>query len=94
MLDLLRGKKWVLSPHAVEVIGGGAKANIFQVPGGYVVPLTFGGSNQEVLVTIRGVAGITAAEVSDLVAVPEPASFSLLLLGGLPLLVRRRNRNA
>jgi hypothetical protein len=64
MLDLMRGKKWVLSPHAVEVAGGGAKANIFQVPGGYVVPVTFGGDNQEVLVTIRGVnAEIATAEV-------------------------------
>jgi len=64
MLDLLRGKKWVLLPHAVEVIRGGAKANIFQVPGGYVVPVTFGGDNQEVLVTIRGVnAEIATAEV-------------------------------
>jgi hypothetical protein len=64
MLDLMRGKKWVLLPHAVEVIKGGAKANIFQVPGGYVVPVTFGGDNQEVLVTIHGVnAEIATAEV-------------------------------
>ncbi len=62
MLDLMRGKKWVLAPHAVEV-SGGAKANLFQVPGGYVVPVTFGGDNREVVVKIRGVsARITAAE--------------------------------
>jgi hypothetical protein len=64
MLDLMRGKKWVLSPHAVEVAGGGAKANIFQVPGGYVVPVTFGGDTQEAVVTIRGVnAEVATAEV-------------------------------
>jgi hypothetical protein len=64
MLDLMRGKKWVLSPHAVEVIRGGAKANIFQVPGGYVVPVTFGGDTQEAVVTIRGVnAEVATAEV-------------------------------
>ena len=62
LLDLMRGKKWVLSPHAVEVTAG-AKANLFQVPGGYVVPITFGGANQEAVVTIRGVsAEITSAE--------------------------------
>jgi hypothetical protein len=64
MLDLLRGKKWVLLPHAVEVIRGGAKANIFQVPGGYVVPVTFGGDTREAVVTIRGVnTEIATAEV-------------------------------
>jgi hypothetical protein len=63
LLDLMRGKKWVLAPHAVEVAGG-AKANLFQVPGGYVVPVTFGGDKQEAVVTIRGVnARIAAAEV-------------------------------
>jgi hypothetical protein len=45
MLDLLRGEKWVLLPHAVKVIRGGAKANIFQVPGGYAVPVTFDGTS-------------------------------------------------
>jgi hypothetical protein len=64
MLDLMRGQKWVLSPHAVEVAGGAAKANIFQVPGGYVVPVTFGRHNREVLVTIHGInAEIATAEV-------------------------------
>jgi hypothetical protein len=63
MLDLMRGKKWVLSPHAVEVVKGHAKVNIFQRPGGYVVPVTFGGDSQEVTVKIRGVgAAIVTAE--------------------------------
>ena len=63
LLDLMRGKKWVLAPHAVEVTAG-AKANLFQVPGGYVVPIMFGGANHEAVVTIRGVnTDITAAEV-------------------------------
>jgi hypothetical protein len=64
LLDLMRGKKWVLAPHAVEVAGGGAKANIFQVPGGYVVPVTFGGGAPEAVLTIRGVnTQISTAEV-------------------------------
>jgi len=38
----------------------------------------------------ESVDGITAAEVTDIVVVPEPASMGLLLLGGLPLLAGRR----
>jgi hypothetical protein len=64
LLDLMRGKKWVLAPHAVEVAGGGAQANIFQVPGGYVVPVTFGGDTPEAVLTIRGIkADISTADV-------------------------------
>ena len=42
MLDALRGKRWVLKPHAVTVQDEAAKANVFAVPDGYVVPVTFG----------------------------------------------------
>jgi hypothetical protein len=64
LLDLMRGKKWVLSPHAVEVANGLAKANLFQIPGGFVVPVVFGGDHPEVQVTLRGVgAHVVAAEV-------------------------------
>ena len=64
LLDLMRGKKWVLSPHAVEVGGAAAKANLFQVPEGYVVPVVFGGDHPEVTVTLRGLGpAVVAAEV-------------------------------
>ncbi|MDD2764870.1 MAG: hypothetical protein PHE83_12955 [Opitutaceae bacterium] len=33
LLDALRGKKWVLRPHAVEAVNHAAKVNLFQVPG-------------------------------------------------------------
>jgi hypothetical protein len=63
LLDLMRGKKWVLAAHAAEVTPGQAKVNIFEVPGGYVVPVTFGGDRKEVTVTLRGLKpGITRAE--------------------------------
>jgi hypothetical protein len=55
LLDALRGKKWVLAPHAVTVEGDTAKANLFETPGGYVVPVTFGGNAKEAVVTLRGV---------------------------------------
>jgi len=55
LLDLMRGKKWVLAPHAVRVASGRAKANIFEVPGGYVVPVMFGEKTQDVVLAVRGV---------------------------------------
>jgi len=54
LLDALRGKKWVLVPHCVEVQESAAKANLFEVPGGYVVPVTFGGTKGGVRLTLRG----------------------------------------
>jgi hypothetical protein len=42
LLDAMRGKKWVLAPHCVECGDPAVKVNLFQVPGGYVVPVTFG----------------------------------------------------
>jgi hypothetical protein len=54
LLDALRGRKWVLRPHAIEVEGAAAKANLFEVPGGYVVPVTFGGDRPSATVVLRG----------------------------------------
>jgi hypothetical protein len=56
LLDSLRGKKWVLRPHAVEVAGEKAKANLFEVPGGYVVPVVFGGEEPKATVILRGLS--------------------------------------
>lgn len=54
LLDAMRGKHWVLTPHAVSVKDGAAKANLFAVPGGFVIPVTFGGAEDSVLVLLRG----------------------------------------
>ena len=59
LLDALRGKKWVLAPHCIEVRDDAAKANLFQTPGGYVAPITFGGKADRVVVRIRNVAGLS-----------------------------------
>ena len=65
LLDAMRGKKWVLAPHACAVESGGAKANVFQVPGGYAVPVVFGGKNKSVRIILRGLEGVgTNAECS------------------------------
>ena len=54
MFEAMRGKKWVLLPHVVNVEGQGVKANLFRVPEGYIVPIIFGGSAPAVIVTLRG----------------------------------------
>jgi hypothetical protein len=54
LFDTLHGRKWVLQARAVEVKDGAAKANLFEVPGGYVVPVVFGGSVPQAEVIVRG----------------------------------------
>ncbi len=53
LMTALRGREWVLTPHAVEVAGNTAKANLFKTPDGFIVPVTFGGA--EATITLRGV---------------------------------------
>ncbi len=62
LLDAMRGKKWVLAPHCVEVAGGTAKVNLFEVPGGYALPVTFGGKGASAAIRIRGIAGLEAVD--------------------------------
>jgi len=58
----MRGKKWVLLPHVIHVEGESAKANLFQVPGGYSFPVVLGGSATSAMVTIRGLPEILAGK--------------------------------
>ena len=53
LLDAMRGKKWVLLPHVIEVADQKARANLFSVPGGYVMPVIFGGKEKSVEVTLN-----------------------------------------
>lgn len=55
LLDAMRGKKWVLAPHCVETTPD-VKVNLFEVPGGYALPVTFGGTNETAVVQVRGLA--------------------------------------
>jgi hypothetical protein len=57
MLDVMRGKKWVLEPHILEVEGP-AKANIFQIPTGYAIPITFGGKAEFAMLKVRKPKGL------------------------------------
>ena len=63
LLDAIRGKKWVLAPHCVEVAGGRAKVNLFEVPGGYALPVTFAGKAKTVTVTVRNVSGLDRVHI-------------------------------
>jgi len=62
LLDAMRGKKWVLEPHCVTVDGDAAKANLFAVPGGYVLPVTFGGTTTNARVRLKNIAGLSGRE--------------------------------
>ena len=53
LLDAMRGKKWVLAVRCVEAVTPGVKVNLFQVPGGYAVPVTFGGQTSSAAIRLR-----------------------------------------
>ena len=62
MFEAMRGRKWVLLPHAVSVEGGSAKVNLFRVPGGYLIPVMLGGSTSNSTVTLRGIPETSAGK--------------------------------
>ena len=72
MLDALRSRKWVLVPHVVEVTGGAAKANIFEVPGGYAVPVVLGGKAEQVEVKLQNLKDLTAKSANLVCEVLHP----------------------
>jgi len=60
LMVAMRGKKWVLEPHCIEVEEGRAKANLFTVPGGWVAPITFGPNDGTAKVVLRNLRVRTA----------------------------------
>jgi hypothetical protein len=58
LLTAMRGKKWVLAPHCVETLTPGVKVNLFEVPGGYALPVTFGGTAATATVRVRNLPGL------------------------------------
>jgi len=58
LMDAMRGKKWVLEPHCVETTTRDIKVNLFEVPGGYALPVTFGGKAESAIVRIRNISGL------------------------------------
>ncbi len=79
LLDVMRGKKWVLQPHCVETTTPGVKVNLFQVPGGYALPVTFGGTAESATVHLRNLDGLAKLRCEALhpgaeTATPVPAT--------------------
>jgi hypothetical protein len=58
LMDVMRGRKWVLTPHCVEAAEPGVKVNLFQTPRGYALPVTFAGKAATATIRIRHVAGL------------------------------------
>ena len=66
LLDAMRGKKWVLVPHCVDSDTPGAKVNLFEVPGGYALPVTFAGPATSAVVHVRGLPGLVSLRADAL----------------------------
>lgn len=62
LMSAMKGKKWVLEPHCLEVVNGAAKANLFEVPGGYVVPVVFGEPGSTVTIRIKNTPGLESVK--------------------------------
>jgi len=87
LLDAMRGKKWVLSPRCVETTTPGVKVNLFEVPGGYALPITFGGKAASATVILRNLPDLErlrcevlhpgATKASALATTPKDGSLSL-----------------
>ena len=56
LMDLMRGKKWVLTAHCVRSNTG--KVNLFEVPDGYVMPVTFAGNAVTAIVRVANIPGL------------------------------------
>jgi hypothetical protein len=60
LFEAMRGRQWVLLPHCIQIDRGDAKVNLFKVPGGYVVPVTFGGAATSASLILQGIPEILA----------------------------------
>ncbi|MEN9362118.1 MAG: hypothetical protein RL095_3653 [Verrucomicrobiota bacterium] len=58
LLQAMRGKNWVLRAHCVESPTPGVKVNLFSVPGGWALPVCFGGEAKQAVVRLQGVEGL------------------------------------
>lgn len=54
LLVEMKGKSWLLEPGVVSVSGNVASVNIFKVPRGYLIPITFAKNESSVPLTIQG----------------------------------------
>ncbi len=61
LFDALRGRAWVLQAGCIEVEGG-AKSNLFSIPGGYLAAVTFGGERGRAVVRLNGLEKMAGQE--------------------------------
>ncbi len=52
LLQQMKYRKWVLSPNPVIVESDNAKANIFEVPGGYIIPVVYATEDEPVRISL------------------------------------------
>lgn len=62
LLNMMKGREWVLSPDVINVPANDAKANIFKVDSGYIIPVVYG-EKSSVNVELKGVGNIYMCEV-------------------------------
>lgn len=55
-------RNWVFVPHVLEVKDDIAKADVFEVPHGYAIPIAFGGQAPNAELTLRGLANLETAD--------------------------------
>ena len=92
LFDAIRGKKWVLEPHCAAVQGDMAKVNLFEVPDGYVLPVTFAGQAASVKVALHNLR-IPAVRGEMVAEVLHPGSDAWTPLALLtPAVAARRER--
>ena len=78
LLQAMRGKRWVLTPHVVSVDHQTARVNLFKVRGGYAIPITFAGQADLVTVTMKKAPDTVEQITSITVIHPGEAKTSTL----------------
>jgi hypothetical protein len=53
LLQALKGREWIMSPHVVEVEDGWAKANVFKANDKIIIPVVLGGDTSQASVILR-----------------------------------------
>lgn len=72
LLEELRGRKWVLVPHVVEVVDGVAKANVFRVSDSYRVSVVFGDKVEQARVVLRNLPDLLDEGIRLIAEVRHP----------------------
>jgi hypothetical protein len=80
LLSAMRGKKWVLTPRCVETTTPGVKVNLFEVFGGYALPVAFAGKAETATVQVRDIPDLEKLKAVALhpgVDTPAPVASNL-----------------